>query len=191
MKIALVFTHESECGARENSFSGSRARLRVLVPVKSHFAELEVPQGGDPKERGLGGRCHCANTCPASDITRFHASMVFKTANHQLFRARSQVSTCCTRTQSHSLRSIAYEGPLPPIWLAPTLPFYQTHTSPLLSRRYSSHSKRPGSSHRMNLGSEPEKSALERYGVDLTAKARDGKLDPVIGREFVGSWLLC
>ncbi len=30
---------------------------------------------------------------------------------------------------------------------------------------------------------EEEKSILERYGVDLTAKARDGKLDPVIGRE--------
>jgi ATP-dependent Clp protease ATP-binding subunit ClpB len=35
----------------------------------------------------------------------------------------------------------------------------------------------------MNLGSEPEKPALEQYGVDLTAKAREGKLDPVIGRD--------
>ncbi|KAI9828617.1 MAG: chaperone ATPase hsp78 [Phylliscum demangeonii] len=35
----------------------------------------------------------------------------------------------------------------------------------------------------MNLGSEPEKSALERYGVDLTARAKAGKLDPVIGRD--------
>lgn len=32
-------------------------------------------------------------------------------------------------------------------------------------------------------GGEPEKPALEQYGVDLTAKARDGKLDPVIGRD--------
>ncbi|GAB6077664.1 AAA family ATPase [Hydrogenobaculum acidophilum] len=30
---------------------------------------------------------------------------------------------------------------------------------------------------------EEEKSILERYGVDLTQKAKDGKLDPVIGRE--------
>jgi len=30
---------------------------------------------------------------------------------------------------------------------------------------------------------EEEKSILERYGIDLTQKARDGKLDPVIGRE--------
>ncbi|KAK5166755.1 chaperone ATPase hsp78 [Oleoguttula sp. CCFEE 6159] len=35
----------------------------------------------------------------------------------------------------------------------------------------------------MNLGGEPEKSALEEYGVDLTARAREGKLDPVIGRD--------
>ncbi|KMU91698.1 heat shock protein 78 [Coccidioides immitis H538.4] len=35
----------------------------------------------------------------------------------------------------------------------------------------------------MNLGGEPEKPALEEFGVDLTARARDGKLDPVIGRD--------
>ncbi|KAK3329424.1 P-loop containing nucleoside triphosphate hydrolase protein [Apodospora peruviana] len=40
----------------------------------------------------------------------------------------------------------------------------------------------PGGTHRMNLGGEEEKPALEQYGVDLTAKAREGKLDPVIGR---------
>lgn len=34
----------------------------------------------------------------------------------------------------------------------------------------------------MNLGGEPEKPALEQYGIDLTAKAKAGKLDPVIGR---------
>ena len=30
---------------------------------------------------------------------------------------------------------------------------------------------------------EEQKTALERYGVDLTAIARSGKLDPVIGRD--------
>ena len=36
----------------------------------------------------------------------------------------------------------------------------------------------------MNLGGgEEEKPALEQYGIDLTARARDGKLDPVIGRD--------
>jgi ATP-dependent Clp protease ATP-binding subunit ClpB len=34
----------------------------------------------------------------------------------------------------------------------------------------------------MDLGGEEETSALEKYGVDLTARARAGKLDPVIGR---------
>lgn len=41
----------------------------------------------------------------------------------------------------------------------------------------------PGGTHRMNLGGEPEKSALEEYGVDLTERAKQGKLDPVIGRD--------
>ncbi|OCK83277.1 heat shock protein 78 [Lepidopterella palustris CBS 459.81] len=41
----------------------------------------------------------------------------------------------------------------------------------------------PGGTFRMNMGGEPEKPALEQYGVDLTARAKDGKLDPVIGRD--------
>jgi len=32
-------------------------------------------------------------------------------------------------------------------------------------------------------GGEPEKPALEQYGIDLTEKAKEGKLDPVIGRD--------
>jgi ATP-dependent Clp protease ATP-binding subunit ClpB len=32
-------------------------------------------------------------------------------------------------------------------------------------------------------GGEPQKPALEEYGVDLTQRAQDGKLDPVIGRD--------
>ena len=36
----------------------------------------------------------------------------------------------------------------------------------------------------MNLGGqEDDKPALEKYGVDLTARAKSGKLDPVIGRD--------
>ncbi|KAJ5082301.1 hypothetical protein N7532_011344 [Penicillium argentinense] len=41
----------------------------------------------------------------------------------------------------------------------------------------------PGGTHRMNMSGEEEKAALEKYGVDLTAKAKAGKLDPVIGRD--------
>ncbi|KAF8461879.1 P-loop containing nucleoside triphosphate hydrolase protein [Kalaharituber pfeilii] len=35
----------------------------------------------------------------------------------------------------------------------------------------------------MDLGGGEQKSALELYGTDLTARAREGKLDPVIGRD--------
>lgn len=35
----------------------------------------------------------------------------------------------------------------------------------------------------MDMSGEEEKPALEQYGIDLTARARDGKLDPVIGRD--------
>ena len=35
----------------------------------------------------------------------------------------------------------------------------------------------------MSTTNEEQKSALEQYGIDLTERARDGKLDPVIGRD--------
>lgn len=41
----------------------------------------------------------------------------------------------------------------------------------------------PGGTHKMDMGGGEEKSALEQYGVDLTERAREGKLDPVIGRD--------
>ncbi|KAF7884405.1 uncharacterized protein EAF02_004741 [Botrytis sinoallii] len=41
----------------------------------------------------------------------------------------------------------------------------------------------PGGTHRMDMGGGEQKSALEQYGVDLTARAKEGKLDPVIGRD--------
>ncbi|CAG8165377.1 unnamed protein product [Penicillium nalgiovense] len=41
----------------------------------------------------------------------------------------------------------------------------------------------PGGTHRMDMSGEDEKPALEKYGVELTAKAKAGKLDPVIGRD--------
>lgn len=43
---------------------------------------------------------------------------------------------------------------------------------------------------RLNAGEEQEKPALGQYGVDLTQLARDGKLDPVVGREAVIQRLL-
>ncbi|KAL2400085.1 Heat shock protein 78, mitochondrial [Exophiala dermatitidis] len=41
----------------------------------------------------------------------------------------------------------------------------------------------PGGTHRMDMGGGEQKPALEEYGVDLTARAKAGKLDPVIGRD--------
>jgi ATP-dependent Clp protease ATP-binding subunit ClpB len=41
----------------------------------------------------------------------------------------------------------------------------------------------PGGTHRMDMGGGEQKSALEQYGVDLTARAKSGKLDPIIGRD--------
>ncbi|RFU35988.1 hypothetical protein B7463_g364, partial [Scytalidium lignicola] len=41
----------------------------------------------------------------------------------------------------------------------------------------------PGGTHRMDMSGGEQKPALEQYGVDLTAKAKAGKLDPVIGRD--------
>jgi hypothetical protein len=35
----------------------------------------------------------------------------------------------------------------------------------------------PGGTHKMNMSGEPEKAALEEFGVDLTERARNGKLD--------------
>ncbi|KZF26470.1 oligomeric mitochondrial matrix chaperone [Xylona heveae TC161] len=61
---------------------------------------------------------------------------------------------------------------------------YAPILTPALTRHYANGRPHPpGGTHRMNLGGEPEKSALEEYGVDLTARAKDGKLDPVIGRD--------
>ena len=68
------------------------------------------------------------------------------------------------------------------------LPATATAPVPATTRCYASHGPGgphpPGGTHRMDLGGgEKQKPALEQYGTDLTARARDGKLDPVIGRD--------
>ncbi|KAI2680786.1 hypothetical protein CBS147355_3766 [Penicillium roqueforti] len=58
--------------------------------------------------------------------------------------------------------------------------------SPISVRNYANGGRPhpPGGTHRMDMsGGEDEKSALEKYGVELTEKAKAGKLDPVIGRD--------
>ncbi|OJJ63522.1 hypothetical protein ASPSYDRAFT_38091 [Aspergillus sydowii CBS 593.65] len=73
---------------------------------------------------------------------------------------------------------------LPRTRLPSSLPNNATGLSRFPVRNYASGRPHPpGGTHRMNLGGEPEKAALEQYGVDLTAKAKAGRLDPVIGRD--------
>ncbi|KAG9247328.1 ATP-dependent Clp protease-like protein [Calycina marina] len=68
-----------------------------------------------------------------------------------------------------------------------TSPLGALHLAPIVAtREYATGRPHPpGGTHRMDMGGVggEEKSALEQYGVDLTQRARDGKLDPVIGRD--------
>ena len=65
----------------------------------------------------------------------------------------------------------------------PMFPVSLCHTTYRLYSNGQAHP--PGRTHRMNLGDDggDTKPALEQYGTDLTAKAKDNKLDPVIGRD--------
>ncbi|PTU22617.1 hypothetical protein P175DRAFT_0499136 [Aspergillus ochraceoroseus IBT 24754] len=83
------------------------------------------------------------------------------------------------RPSPTSLRLLPHARLLPPVTNG------VAHHQPILCVRTYANGRPhpPGGTHRMNLGGEPEKSALEQYGVDLTAKAKAGKLDPVIGRD--------
>ncbi|KAL4766260.1 chaperone ATPase HSP78 [Aspergillus foveolatus] len=103
----------------------------------------------------------------------------------QLSRSRLLRPSNLTYTPSNRL-----VRPCPSLRILPRarLPSLSTNIAAPLSssstRNYASGRPHPpGGTHRMNLGGEPEKAALEQYGVDLTAKARAGKLDPVIGRD--------
>ncbi|KAF3016849.1 chaperone ATPase hsp78 [Neopestalotiopsis sp. 37M] len=103
--------------------------------------------------------------------------------------SRRQLLTSSRRAADASLQSIARRSALPSTFSRAAV----LHSSKLLTqatlpttpvRSYANGRPHPpGGTHRMNLGGEPEKPALEEYGIDLTAKAKDGKLDPVIGRD--------
>ena len=76
-------------------------------------------------------------------------------------------------------------GRVPPIWLAPSVhkAVQRINPAPVAIRSFVSRPQPPGGTHWVDLGGESESSALETYGVDLTKKAEEGKLDPVIGRD--------
>ncbi|KAF1817123.1 heat shock protein 78 [Eremomyces bilateralis CBS 781.70] len=91
------------------------------------------------------------------------------------------------RSLSSRVANTSQRRPLLPVRLPNTfLPILATPPTQIPhTRSYASGGAAhpPGGTHRMNLGGEPEKKALEEYGVDLNARAKDGKLDPVIGRD--------
>ncbi|KAH3673750.1 hypothetical protein WICMUC_003493 [Wickerhamomyces mucosus] len=65
---------------------------------------------------------------------------------------------------------------------------FPTHNNSLISgqQRRFAHSGPGNGNFRMNMNpqqQEPEKSALEQFGTNLTELAKQGKLDPVIGRD--------
>ncbi|KAL9609328.1 MAG: hypothetical protein Q9167_005894 [Letrouitia subvulpina] len=83
------------------------------------------------------------------------------------------------RKPHHLIRKAARQDLLS----SPQKIYLSTRPSLILRRYASSRPQQPGGTHRMNLGGEPEKPPLEQYGIDLTVRARDGKLDPIIGRD--------
>ena len=103
-------------------------------------------------------------------------------------QARSRTGSAQSRRlvlRSSSILRPAKICPRPQLEIRPHLPV------PVCSAAHRSYAsgrpQPPGGTYRMNLGNgkREEKSALEQYGVDLTSKAREGKLDPVIGRDSV------
>ncbi|EPE03692.1 heat shock protein mitochondrial precursor [Ophiostoma piceae UAMH 11346] len=105
-------------------------------------------------------------------------------SRRQLLNAtsRSITSSAASRLRPGSLAAVRV--PLP----SKTPPQQQPHLRflPLATTRSYANGRPhpPGGTHRMDMGGgEEEKPALEQYGIDLTAKAKDGKLDPVIGRD--------
>ncbi|OAA49257.1 heat shock protein 78 [Metarhizium rileyi] len=96
-------------------------------------------------------------------------------ARRQLIASAQQIAGATTRSSRPALRLAAIRSArASPLRLLPTI----------ATRCYANGRPHPpGGTHRMNMGGEEEKSALEQFGIDLTSRAKDGKLDPVIGRD--------
>ncbi|KUI66870.1 Heat shock protein 78, mitochondrial [Cytospora mali] len=98
--------------------------------------------------------------------------------------ANAPVTTRIT-TRAAALRPLAATGSPLTTTPTPTTPAPRSLPSVSSIRHYANGRPHPpGGTHRMDMGGgEAEKPALEQYGIDLTARAREGKLDPVIGRD--------
>ncbi|KAI1985081.1 chaperone ATPase hsp78 [Ophidiomyces ophidiicola] len=100
-------------------------------------------------------------------------------AEPSALRASAAIARCQTTPRISGHRTTLYSRSI-----APNYPFLIGNSQVTFARCYANGRPHPpGGTHRMNFGGEPEKPALEEFGVDLTARARDGKLDPVIGRD--------
>ncbi|PKY09008.1 chaperone protein [Aspergillus campestris IBT 28561] len=100
--------------------------------------------------------------------------------------SRLQLTRCrLLRTPSRIIHPTPRLRLLPQSRLLPSLTANATGLQSIHSVRHYANGRPhpPGGTHRMNLGDEQEKSALEQFGIDLTARAKAGKLDPVIGRD--------
>ncbi|ROW11605.1 hypothetical protein VMCG_01332 [Cytospora schulzeri] len=101
-------------------------------------------------------------------------------------RIANAPATIRTTTRAAALRPLASRSPLTTTTQSTiSLPLRTTIPSVSSIRHYANGRPHPpGGTHRMDMGGgEEEKPALEQYGVDLTARAKEGKLDPVIGRD--------
>ncbi|CAK7274624.1 chaperone ATPase hsp78 [Sporothrix epigloea] len=102
---------------------------------------------------------------------------------------RRQLLQATSRTGPFPIPGLGAGRLAPGNFASPTINTPAPHTLRFLplaaSRSYANGRPHPpGGTHRMDMGGgEAEKPALEQFGVDLTARARDGKLDPVIGRD--------
>ncbi|KAJ5628100.1 hypothetical protein N7490_010328 [Penicillium lividum] len=97
--------------------------------------------------------------------------------------ARLSLNTRSRLLRTPLLSTVSRSIPLLPRTASLLVP-YAKHTSISSIRHYANGRPHPpGGTHRMDMSGEPEKPALEKFGVDLTAKAKAGKLDPVIGRD--------
>ncbi|KAF2764627.1 P-loop containing nucleoside triphosphate hydrolase protein [Teratosphaeria nubilosa] len=96
-----------------------------------------------------------------------------RTAARRIANVRCPLSRQATRSLPVSTRCSSV-----------ALPTVNRHYQPAQSRAYANGRQQPpGGTHRMDMGGGEQKPALEQYGIDLTTKAKSGKLDPVIGRD--------
>ncbi|KAJ5904389.1 hypothetical protein N7504_006772 [Penicillium tannophilum] len=97
--------------------------------------------------------------------------------------ARLSLTTRSRLLRAPLLSTISRTTPLLPRTASLLAPYARTTSISSIRHYANGRPHPPGGTHRMNMSGEPEKAALEQFGVDLTAKAKAGKLDPVIGRD--------